>query len=174
MERNGRWVVSFTPLPIYPRGKSPRYPFISRMGWPQGQSGRGSERKESLPRPCRESNPGRPPHSLNRINKYSMLCAYLPFEQLYGKCWFMVDKRPSFEKHLVRTSASQSWLTLAVSFFSSIHTVTARTHNLSSSWPTPWGSELLQTLVATQQLVKKFSAFSQTRMFGTVFKRDHY
>jgi hypothetical protein len=27
-----RWVVSFTPLPVYPRGKSPRYPLGPRTG----------------------------------------------------------------------------------------------------------------------------------------------
>jgi hypothetical protein len=28
-------VVSFTPLPLYPRGKSPRYPLDRRLGGPQ-------------------------------------------------------------------------------------------------------------------------------------------
>jgi hypothetical protein len=30
-----RWVVSFTPRPLYPRGKSPRYPLDRRLGGPQ-------------------------------------------------------------------------------------------------------------------------------------------
>jgi hypothetical protein len=33
--RHWRWVVSFTPLPLYPR-----YPFSRRLGGPQSQSGR--------------------------------------------------------------------------------------------------------------------------------------
>jgi hypothetical protein len=38
-------VVSFTPLPLYPRRKSPRYPFDRRLGGPQSQSGwRGEEK----------------------------------------------------------------------------------------------------------------------------------
>jgi hypothetical protein len=40
-----RWVVSFTPLPLYPRGKSPRYPLDRRLGGPQSQSGRRGEVK---------------------------------------------------------------------------------------------------------------------------------
>jgi hypothetical protein len=30
-----RWVVSFTPRPLYPRGKSPRYPLDRRLGGPE-------------------------------------------------------------------------------------------------------------------------------------------
>jgi hypothetical protein len=32
-----RWMVSFTPLPLYPRGKSPRYPLDRRLGGPQSR-----------------------------------------------------------------------------------------------------------------------------------------
>jgi hypothetical protein len=40
-----RWVVSFTPLPPYPKGKSPRYPLERRLGGPQSWSGwRGKEK----------------------------------------------------------------------------------------------------------------------------------
>jgi hypothetical protein len=35
-----RWVVSFTPRPLYPRGNSPRYPLDRRLGKPQSRSGR--------------------------------------------------------------------------------------------------------------------------------------
>jgi hypothetical protein len=34
------WVVSFMPLPLYLRGKSPRY-LLNRLGGPQSRSGRG-------------------------------------------------------------------------------------------------------------------------------------
>jgi hypothetical protein len=40
-----RWVVSFTPLLLYPQGKSPRYPLDRSLGWPQSQSGRRGEEK---------------------------------------------------------------------------------------------------------------------------------
>jgi hypothetical protein len=34
-----RWVLSFTPLLLYPRGRSPRYPLDRRLGGPQNQYG---------------------------------------------------------------------------------------------------------------------------------------
>jgi len=45
-------MVSFTPWPLYSRGKSPQYPLDMRFDGPQNLSGRGGEEKESLP--CRE------------------------------------------------------------------------------------------------------------------------
>jgi hypothetical protein len=44
-----RWrcVVSFTPRPFYPQGKSPWYPLERRVGRPQSRSGRGGEEKNS-------------------------------------------------------------------------------------------------------------------------------
>jgi hypothetical protein len=49
-----RWrcVVSFTPRPLYPQGKSPWYPLDRRLGGPQSRSGRGGEEKnfQSQPR----------------------------------------------------------------------------------------------------------------------------
>jgi hypothetical protein len=38
-----RWVVGFTPLPLYPRGKSPRYRLDRRLGEPHSRSGRHGE-----------------------------------------------------------------------------------------------------------------------------------
>jgi len=55
-----RWVVSFTPRPLYPRGKIPCYPFNRRLGGPQSRSGSGGEDKN----PCQESNPSCPACSL--------------------------------------------------------------------------------------------------------------
>jgi hypothetical protein len=46
-----RWVVSFTPWPLYPQGKSPWYPLDRRLGGPQSRSGRGGEEKNSQPAP---------------------------------------------------------------------------------------------------------------------------
>jgi hypothetical protein len=45
------WVVSFTPRPLYPLGKSPWYPLDRRLGGPQSRSGRGGEEKNSQPPP---------------------------------------------------------------------------------------------------------------------------
>jgi hypothetical protein len=48
-----RWrsVVSFTPWPLYPRAKSPRYPPDMQLGGPHGQPGRCGKQKNLLPVP---------------------------------------------------------------------------------------------------------------------------
>jgi hypothetical protein len=60
-----RWVVSFTPRPLYPQGKRPWCPLDSRLGGPQSRSGRGDEERDS--HPCRDSNP----------RSYSFPCVFL-------------------------------------------------------------------------------------------------
>jgi hypothetical protein len=40
-----RWMISFTSLPLYPRGNSPRYLLDRRLGGPQSRSGRRGEKK---------------------------------------------------------------------------------------------------------------------------------
>jgi hypothetical protein len=42
-----KWMVSFTPQPFYPQGKSPCYPLDRRLGGLQIRSGRGGEEKNS-------------------------------------------------------------------------------------------------------------------------------
>jgi hypothetical protein len=44
-----RWrqVISVTSWPLYPQGKSPRYPLDRRLGGPQSRSGCGGEEKNS-------------------------------------------------------------------------------------------------------------------------------
>jgi hypothetical protein len=49
-----RWVVSFTTLPLYPRGNSPRYSFDRRLGGLKSQSGCWREEKNLLPIPGTE------------------------------------------------------------------------------------------------------------------------
>jgi hypothetical protein len=44
-------VVSYTPRPLYPQGKSPCYPLYRRQGGPLSRSGRGGEEKNSQPPP---------------------------------------------------------------------------------------------------------------------------
>jgi hypothetical protein len=46
-----RWVVSFTPLPFYPRCKNPRYPLCRRLGGLQGRSGRYRKERILIPMP---------------------------------------------------------------------------------------------------------------------------
>jgi hypothetical protein len=45
LDTSWRWVVSFTPLPLYHRGNSPWDPFDMRLGEPQSRSGRDGKVK---------------------------------------------------------------------------------------------------------------------------------
>jgi hypothetical protein len=47
LDTRWRWVVSFTPRPFYPQGKSLWYPMHRRLGGTQSRSGRGGEEKNS-------------------------------------------------------------------------------------------------------------------------------
>jgi hypothetical protein len=51
-----RWVVSFTPGPLYPQVKRPWYPLV-RRGWVGTRAGLDAVVKRNIPSPCRESNP---------------------------------------------------------------------------------------------------------------------
>jgi hypothetical protein len=42
-----RWMVSFTPRPIYTQGNSPCNPLNRRLGGPQSRSAHGDEEKNS-------------------------------------------------------------------------------------------------------------------------------
>jgi hypothetical protein len=61
LERGAGWVVSITPRPLCPQERDTRYPLYSRLGRPQGRSGR--VRKISPPH--RDSIPGQ--SSLKRV-----------------------------------------------------------------------------------------------------------
>jgi hypothetical protein len=50
-------VVSFTPLPLYPRGKSPRYPLYRTLGELQSRSGQRGEEKILDPTMTRSPTP---------------------------------------------------------------------------------------------------------------------
>jgi hypothetical protein len=63
-----RWVVSFTSRPLYPHGKSARYPLDRSLGRPQSRSGRGAEEENSqFPPGIEPYNPDRPARSLVAI-----------------------------------------------------------------------------------------------------------
>jgi hypothetical protein len=51
-----RWVVSFTPQPLYSREKSPPFPLERRKDGPQSMSGRGGEEKK-IPAPSANQTP---------------------------------------------------------------------------------------------------------------------
>jgi hypothetical protein len=44
-----KWMISFTPRPLYPRRKSPRHPLDRRPAGPQNRSGRHGEEKNPAP-----------------------------------------------------------------------------------------------------------------------------
>jgi hypothetical protein len=46
-----RWVVGFTPRPLYPQGETPWYPLDMRLAGTQSRSGRGGKKKNSQPLP---------------------------------------------------------------------------------------------------------------------------
>jgi hypothetical protein len=71
-----RWVVSFTPRPLYPQGKSPWYPLDRRLGGPQSRSGCGDEEKNSQPPPGIEFQLLHISHNSLFLTKYHALKAY--------------------------------------------------------------------------------------------------
>jgi hypothetical protein len=51
LDTNWSWVVSYTPRPLYLRGKWPRYPLDRRLDGPQNRPGRcGEEKNLALPK----------------------------------------------------------------------------------------------------------------------------
>jgi hypothetical protein len=66
-------MVSFVPLPLHPRRKSPRYPFYRRLGGPQSRSGRRGKEKFLDPTGTRIPTPrslGRPTHILSLYREH--------------------------------------------------------------------------------------------------------
>jgi hypothetical protein len=67
-----RWVLSFTPLPLYSRGKSPQHKLDRRLGGPQSLPGHYEIEKNFLPLPGIKSRPSSPkpvniPTELSRL-----------------------------------------------------------------------------------------------------------
>jgi hypothetical protein len=77
-----RWVVSFTPRPLYPQGKRPWYPLDRRMGGPQNWSGRGGEEKNSSPLP------GLEPPIIQPIAQRCTAPVIRLFQITHGNKWF--------------------------------------------------------------------------------------
>jgi hypothetical protein len=63
-----RWVVSFTPRPVYSRGNSPRYPLDRRLGRPQSWFGHCGVETNVLSLPGIEPRPCNPYPSLYRLS----------------------------------------------------------------------------------------------------------
>jgi hypothetical protein len=77
-----RWVVSFTPRPLYPQGRSACYPLDRRLGWPQSRSGRGGEENNSQPLPGLE-----PPIIQSVAQRYTTELSRHKTYKLYGNLW---------------------------------------------------------------------------------------
>jgi hypothetical protein len=82
----GKWVVRFTPWPLYPRGKIPLYVLDRRLGEPQDRYGHGGEEKKSYHCTCRELNPCRPEQLLG-IREVSNPSATVSGEQWSSLSW---------------------------------------------------------------------------------------
>jgi hypothetical protein len=96
-----RWVVSFTPRPLYLQGKTPWYPLYRRLGGPQSRSGRGGEEKNSEPPQGTEYwNPDRPTRS---TALYHWAITALKFYVMYQ---FLYDKPAPMYKAGLRTGWS--------------------------------------------------------------------
>jgi hypothetical protein len=88
-----RWVVSFTPRPLYPQGKSPLYPLDRRLGGSQGLYGRGVEEKNSQPPPGFEPQSSDSParsQSLYQLN-YTGSCTREVFDSNLGRLTAIPD-----------------------------------------------------------------------------------
>jgi hypothetical protein len=53
LDSRWRWVVGFTPRPLYPQAKCLRYPMDRKIGWLQSRYGRSDE---DYPRPYRNTH----------------------------------------------------------------------------------------------------------------------
>jgi hypothetical protein len=75
-----RWVVSFTPQLLYPRGKSPQYPLDKRLGGPQSRS--RFCRMEKIFFPLLGIEPSRPARSqsLYQLSYLGslLICSWIP------------------------------------------------------------------------------------------------
>jgi hypothetical protein len=69
-------VVSFASLPLYPRGKSPRYPLDRRLGGPHSRSGRFGEEKILDPTGIRTPTPRSSSTVANRYTAYLWKFSY--------------------------------------------------------------------------------------------------
>jgi hypothetical protein len=116
-----RWMVSFTPRPLYPREKSPWYPLDRRLGGPKGRFGRGGENKNSLPLPGIVQPVAS--HFNNRVIPFQISGAtgcpedFCDFPQLLLRISGLVQKRllldePS-EAHLLLWSSCFIWFLMA-------------------------------------------------------------
>jgi hypothetical protein len=98
-----RWVVGFTLLPLYPRGKSHLYPLDRRLGGPQSLSGRYGEVKILDPTGIQTPTPRSVQHVASRYMDWATgaLKIYSAFHKEERWQWFHEQRRNWQEKNLV-------------------------------------------------------------------------
>jgi hypothetical protein len=106
-----RWVISFTPRPLYPQGKSPRYTLDRRLGGLQSRSGHGGEEKNFQPPPGIEPFLSLIWHyvvetvllNILRINLWDILLeiisCFLPPSVAIDLCILMWFQGPTMQRH---------------------------------------------------------------------------
>jgi hypothetical protein len=85
-----RWVVSFTPRPLYPHGKSPWYPLDRRLGGLRNRSGHSSEETNSQPLPELETPTNQPV-----AQRYTTELSWLPKNLVNN---FILRNRSGFDE----------------------------------------------------------------------------
>jgi hypothetical protein len=112
-------VVSFTPRPLYPQGKSLRYPLDRRLGGPQSRSGRHGEEKNLGPTGTRSPTPSSSrlypvaiPTELSRLCRgeevVKISCGSVQSAHQEGELSRLVlDHGPSWDQVLALPSVSQ-------------------------------------------------------------------
>jgi hypothetical protein len=81
-------VVSLTPLPLYPHGKSARYPLERRLGGPQGRSGTRAAQPVAIPTELFEDN-----IKINIQETGGLSCGLYSCGQVEGSCNLAGEKR---------------------------------------------------------------------------------
>jgi hypothetical protein len=80
-----RWMVSFTPRPLFPRRKNPRYPLDTRLGGPQSRSGRCGVEKNPL--------------LLPRNRTLAVQTIVIPAPYIEHKTMIMTEHQHAFNNH---------------------------------------------------------------------------
>jgi hypothetical protein len=106
LDTSWRWVDSFTPLPLYPRRKSPRYPFDRSLGGPHSWSGRRGEEKILDPTGTQTQTPW--PSSLypvaipTALSRLPMYTDILPSRQCQQSVLNTVSFKTGINAHVFR------------------------------------------------------------------------
>jgi hypothetical protein len=111
-----RKVVSFTPRPLYPWGKSPRYPLDRRLGGLQSRSGRCGEQKILDPTGTRTPTPRRPAssQSLYRLSypnshNTSVTSRFFFCSRLFNQCLSIEIAQRRILESLMNAEFKKKW-----------------------------------------------------------------